>query len=257
MPSKQVTDRSKSALAVISAGRTHNSEVAAALKELLAPELQKGETLPDVELLIELAARSLHKTEKAMVAADDAHARELADDAAPREARDETATLLSDELIELREWVIGLYGPGALERFGFSGPTPADPVALQAFARGVIASLQDKSKPMPKSRRKGVKWDQAETIARLEALTSKMESHLQKVAKEVREGQATQQAKNDAITTYDERFSRVATFFVGLFRLAGHDALAEQVRPSTRRRGQIAAHQAPEGDVEPTEPAAG
>jgi hypothetical protein len=102
-----------------------------------------------------------------------------------------------------------------------------------------------------------VKWDPAETLARLEKLRSKLDGHLQKVAKELREGQATQQAKNEAIAVYDERFSRVATFFVGVFRLAGQVALADQVRPSTKRRGQIAFEDAPEGDVEPTEPAAG
>jgi hypothetical protein len=40
------------------------------------------------------------------------------------------------------------------------------------------------------------------------------------------------------ISTYDERFSRVATCLAGLFRMAGHPDLADRVRPSSRRSGQ-------------------
>src|SRR5262245_18280643 len=47
MPSKQVTDRKKSALAVASAGRTHAADVSASLSTLLSPYRKKGEDFPD------------------------------------------------------------------------------------------------------------------------------------------------------------------------------------------------------------------
>src|SRR4029079_1607714 len=103
----------------------------------------------------------------------------------------------------------------------------------------VVSGLQDK--PLPKPRHKGVKWDPAETIAKLETLRTELKSHLKDVAREVHQAQATLRAKVDAIAAYDEQFSRVATFLVGLFRLAGETALAERVRPSSRRPGQTEA----------------
>ena len=80
MPSKQVTDRKKSALAVASAGRTHTGDVSASLRALLSPYLKKGEDIPDIALLVELAARALDSAEATMSAADEANLRELADD---------------------------------------------------------------------------------------------------------------------------------------------------------------------------------
>lgn len=248
MPSKQVTDRSKSALAVAAAGRTHAADVATALSDLFSPQLEQGESMPDIELLIKLAARTLDVADKNMVAADEAHIRELADDAPSRDARYESADGLSDELVELREWLAGLYGAKSLERFGFAGPTPADPVALSRFAGSVVTALQDQKTPWPKPRQSGLNWDPSDTIARIESKRAELDKHIEDVAREVREGQATQRTKNDAIAAYDERFGRVATFLVGIFRLAGETALADRVRPSSRRRGQTAADEAPEGD---------
>jgi len=239
MPSKQVTDRKKSALAVASAGRTHTGDVSASLRGLLSPYLKKGEDLPDIALLVELTARALDSAEATMSAADEANLRELSDDDAPRRARDEAAAALSDELVALREWLTGLYGPGALKSLGFSSATPEDPVVLERFAGEVISGIQ--AKPLPKPRYKGVKWDPTETIAKIETLRTDLQSHLADVAREVREAEATLRAKVDAIVAYDERFSGVATFLVGLFRLAGETALAERVRPSSRRPGQTEA----------------
>lgn len=254
MSSKQVTDRSKSALAVATAGRTHAANVTTALHALFAPRLAPGESMPDVPLLLELAARTLDDANKEMVAADEAHLRELADDAPSRDARDEASDRISSELVGLREWIVGLYGQKALERFGFSGPTPSDPVASSRYASIVVKALQDQSSPWPKPRQLGLNWDPTENIARLVSLRTELDGHLQDVAREVREGQATQQAKNEAIASYDERFGRVAAFLVGIFRLAGESALAERVRPSTRRHGQTAIDEASES--EPVEPPA-
>ena len=46
MPSKQVTDKEKSARAVASAADTHAAQAASALEPLLSPYLKSGEKLP-------------------------------------------------------------------------------------------------------------------------------------------------------------------------------------------------------------------
>ncbi|WP_437968335.1 hypothetical protein WMF04_03110 [Sorangium sp. So ce260] len=237
MPSKLVIDRQKSADAVIAAGETHADRIAAELEALLAPYLRKGEKMPDVSLLAHLVTRALADARDRMVAADEAHLEERADDGPPREGRDEVASELYNELTDLREWLTGLYGAAALERFAFTGATPREPVQLERFSGDVARALSGKE--LPKPRRKGVRWDPDETVLRMEGLRDALLSHLKDVAREAREAEATLIAKTTAISAYDERFSRAAAFLGGLFRLTGHAELASRVRPSSRRPGQI------------------
>ncbi|WP_441289159.1 hypothetical protein ACSRUE_46555 [Sorangium sp. KYC3313] len=246
MPSKLVTDRQKSANSVVASGETHAGRIAAELEALLSPHLRKGEKMPDVSLFTHIVARALAEARDRMVAADEAHQAELADDAAPREARDEAAAALYTELTELREWLTGLYGAAALARLGFTDATPRDPAQLERFAGEVARALG--ARDLPKPRRKGIRWDTEETVLRIEGLRGALRGHLKDVAREAREAEATLLAKTAAIAAYDDRFSRAATFLVGLFRLAGHPELAARVRPSSRRPGQI------EADAPPAEP---
>jgi hypothetical protein len=251
MPSKQVTDRQKSASAVVAAGEAHADRVAGELETLLSPHLRKGEEVPNIALLTHLVTRALADARDRMVDADEKHFAELADDTGPREARDETAGALYSELTDLREWLVGLYGAAATRRLGFSDVTPRDPVALERFASEVTKAL--KSQALPQPRRKGVEWDAAETVEKLDGLRAALSQHIQDVAREAREGEATLAGKNAAMSAYDERFSRAATFLTGLFRLAGHLDLADRVRPSPRRPGQTEADApaAGSGDAEP------
>lgn len=236
MPSKQVTDRQKSATSVVAAGETHADLVAVNLQTLLSPYLRDGEVVPDFRVLTRLISRALADANSAMVLADEAHHTELADDAAPRGARDQVAAALYNELTELREWLTGVFGAGVDRRFGFSDLTPRDPVPLERFAGEVTTALA--TQPLPAPRRTGVTWSPSESIHTLEALRAELRGHLKDVAREVREAHATLIAKNTAMATYDERFICVATALNGLFRLAGHTDLAARVRPSTRRAGQ-------------------
>jgi hypothetical protein len=74
----------------------------------------------------------------------------------------------------------------------------------------------------------------------VEGPAEQVRAALQEVAKEVREAEQTQAAKNAAVEAYDRRFSRVANLLQALLRFAGQDELAEKVRPSTRRPGVTA-----------------
>jgi len=252
MPSKQVTDRQKSADAVVAALNTHGIAVAEALDAALSSHLGEGEAMPDVALLLSLVGRALDTQKLKMVRADDAHERELGDDEPARDARDSAVEALYSELVDLREVFIGLYG-GTFTNSIFLGITPRDPVVLARFAQMIERNLEECELPAPRIR--GALLDKAEEIGKIEGLRAILESHIQAVAREAREAQATQAAKNKAMDDYDQFFSGSATLASGLLRLAGKAELALQLRPARRRPGQTAAdagetlepHQPPTG----------
>jgi len=236
MPSKQVVDRKKSGDSVAAAASTHAERVAQVVENVLSPSLEKGEKMPDVQLLATLVGRWLSKTGAQMAEADEAHIHELSDDDPVRQRRDKAQAALSEEIVELREWMSALFGARAVRSLGFSTDTPRDPVALSRFAGEVCKSLREKDFPKPK--RDGVTFSPAKEASKLEKLREELDAALTEVAREAREAQGTLANKNTAVTTYDDTFRRSAKFLEGLFTLAGETELAERVRPSSRRPGQ-------------------
>lgn len=236
MPSKLVTDRKKSADAVAAAAETHADRVAQAVTATLSPFLAKGEKMPDVGGLTTLLGRWLASSASGMMAADEAHVHELSDDAPVRERRDEAHETLYAELVELREWMTGLFGSRAVRSLGFAADTPRDPAVLVQFAAEVSRSLREKSFPAPK--RQGVSWSPSKEAGKIDDLREKLQKAIAEVAREVREAQGTLASKNAALAAYDDAFARASESLEGLFTLAGETELAARVRPSSRRPGQ-------------------
>ncbi len=250
MASKQVTDRQKSGVSVAALGETHADSIGEALSIITKAHTKKG-AAPNVALLIHALAAELGEKAAAMVTADEAHQAELDDDPAVRKQRDEAQRALTDELVELREILTGLYG-AALSSQVLTGTTPEDAVTLARFA-GEVASKLEKAK-LPASRIKGGKLDVTEVVASLRDKRSQLEATLKAVQREVREAQVTLDARDAAVAAYDATFAGVSRTLEGLLRLAGKVDLAAKVKPSSRRPGRTEAD-AGEG-AEPPGPAA-
>jgi hypothetical protein len=237
MSSKQITDRQKSADSVIAAGETHAEEVAKALGAIAKRHLKKGQEVPDFALVVRILCAELTELKDAMVSADEAHEAELSDDPAVRKQRDDAAKALYDEVVQLREMLVGAYG-GAKAAEIISGSTPDDPVVLARFAGEVAKNLEKTKLPAP--RIKGAKLDAAELASSLRDKRARVEKALKDVQREAREAQVTLGAKISAVGAYDKGFAGAATALTGLLIASGRDDLAAKVKPSSRRPGQTA-----------------
>jgi len=240
MASKQVTDREKSTRAVAAAAETHAADIAAGFQRELAPHLHKGETLPDVALLARLIGRRLESDSIALVAADQAHEQELSDDAGPREDRDTAAQKVRSVLVDVRAAVDATFGPRVLTVLGLAPAVPVDPSVLATTAEAVSRALKDTSIKLPKPKRAGMKLDRAAFAGDIDAELPALHNALQTVAREDREKEATQRAKNGAMDRNDVTFSRGAEWLSASALVAGLDDIAAKVRPSGRRPGRTA-----------------
>lgn len=258
MASKLVIGREKSSRAVAASAETHADEVAKGFAAELSPYLKSGEKLPDVALLVRLVARRLAADTAALVAADDAHERELADDAAPREARDEAAARLRAVLVDARAAVDAAFGPAGLRNLRLDGAVPDDPTVLATTGERVAGALRDAGIKLPKPRRAAMKLDRAALASEIEAELPALKKALAKVATEEREKETTLRAKQSAMRKSDRSFGQGASLLSASFAFAGLEDLAAKVRPSGRRPGRTAAEdeEAPLPEVAPPPTAA-
>ncbi len=254
MPSKLVTDREKSSRAVAAAASTHAAAVGEALGKELRPLLEPGEALPDLALLVKLLGRKIEGDNALLVSADSAHERELSDDDGPRQARDEATEKVRSILVDLRSGVDSAYGLAGLAVLGLKGETPVDPSVIASAATSALQALQDAKRKLSRPRRAGNKLDRAAYVAELSAEIPLLQKALARVAKEDREREATQRAKDQALAANDRTFTRGAAVISALAAAAGLDDLADKVKPSGRRPGRTAAEdeEVPEESSPPT-----
>jgi hypothetical protein len=253
MPSKLVTDRQKSAQAVIAAARTHGPRITDTVASTLAPFVKKGEKQPDIGMVLELSARALDQAIDAAVEADVAHETELADDDGFRKARDEKVAALYEAIGELKEVAVGLLGRGVTKVLRLDGTTSRDAVVLARYAGEVATALE--SAKLPKPRVRGAKFHADEWAEKLRADAKALTQAVNAVTRETREAEATLVAKNRALDAYDSTFTNVATIVSGLLRMGGDPEIAARVRPSARRPGQTVEVAEGSESINPEEPA--
>lgn len=243
MPSKQVTDRQKNTNAVnaLLAEEGNAQALAQGIEDFLTPYLAPGETMPDFSFILTLIGRALSQSMEALVQADQTHTAELADDGPILNARDEKKEELYSHMVSFRETLTGVFGASALAPLGFSRGTPADPVVLVQFTRQVVDAIRKGPLPPPKD--EDISYNPTRNVDKAEKMAEELEDLIKSVAREKREAEQTQEAKNQAMAKNDDVFRRACSFLVGAFLLAGMPALAKKVRPSTRRPGRLISDQ--------------
>lgn len=239
MASKQVIDRQKAADAVCAVAGTYEARLRTGIASVLGPVATAKEVSDAAALLARAATDLLAKSESALVAADEAHAVELADDDGLRANRDALTGQLRDQLVGLRDALVGMYGAKVPEAVGFDGKTPLDPVMLVRFARQIAVALK-KPGALPTPKFKTAVLDPVTESASLTDLANRLADAIDAVAEDVRENQVTKTARDAAQASHDPVFSRSANFLSALFALANEPELADRVRPSTRQPGRLA-----------------
>ncbi|MEM1414354.1 MAG: hypothetical protein AAGH15_05620 [Myxococcota bacterium] len=242
MASKMVRDRQNSAELVLAVEAAQGGVLQRGLQQNVV-----GDAAEHAERLRAELRASLEAAVEAMVEADLAHEVELADDPAVREARDAAAAVVREQLVGLRLALSG-FPPAFLEGVFQRQQTPQESRGLERYAGAVAKALGVMR--LPEVRRTPgvtVSLDVDAAVAALGAARDGLTEALAAVAREVRQAQATKSARDRAMERYDRVFRAYATLLVLLFELAEERELADRVRPTLRRPGQV---RDPEVDAE-------
>jgi hypothetical protein len=233
MPSKQVIDRDKSARSVIAAVENNEERLASSLSGLLKlpPEATTA-------LLRALGGR-LKEAIDQTVAADCEHLAELRDDQPVRVERDLAARKIAEALWELRDTLRVAFGEPSVHALGLDGRMPKDPAQIQSLGSMVLSQLASWTPPET-CLLAGFAFDAEKCRASLSALVDALSRSITALARERREAEARQVAKDRALAHSDRMFALTAQVLHALLEATGESELARTVRPSKRRPGLTA-----------------
>ena len=249
--SRAVADRASINNTVVAAIDVHGPEVAPDLDAILFPYGGPGGI--HMGLILTAFGNALRESSARLQAADQSHAAELADDDGYRKNRDGAVGALRAVFISLRAALTNNYGPEVAAAYGVASALPDDTQTLIHSAGAVEKLLRERPLVEPPIM-KGLAVDPLLVADDLKAAADAAQKALGDVEREKREAQATLDKKNTELDTWARRYPPIAEIVSQLFTLAGRPALADRVKPTTRRRAGLPE----EGDLPPdaTPPAA-
>jgi hypothetical protein len=239
MSSKMVSDRAASMRAVAGSLEQNANAVATRIAARLRTHLRGGERMPDVEMLTKLLGRELVSLTDTMQRADRAHANELADDAAPRVMRDRHAATLREIYSDMRAFISAGYGDEVLAQLRLSDAASYSPAVLAEQVQAAREALLDTNIKLPKSRRKGAKFDREAFAEEMSESLLALQKALEAAHREAKEADASLAMKTAAIEAYDAAFTRIVPTISALYGLAEQDVLASKLRVNPSRRGVL------------------
>ncbi len=137
-----IIERKKSATTVVMASTRWASPTAAELADFLGPELEDGETMPDLELLQKLFGRALARRWNLLEAADEAHISAAVRHRRSLAERGAALKKLYRVVVNLRMLICGVSGVAPTRRLlGLRGRISLDPVVLLRQAGRTVDRL--------------------------------------------------------------------------------------------------------------------
>ncbi|MCH9651784.1 MAG: hypothetical protein K0U98_26385 [Deltaproteobacteria bacterium] len=251
MPSKMVTDRQKTALALQAAARRHAGSIAEAFGEKLASTASEGATGIDITNLLIGVGDYLAGIAEAMVQADEAKFGEVHEDRSLRKRHDELAAKLGPELSKVRSAVDAAFGTGASVRvLGLEGPMGRDPLVLHRKAQRAIERLGEGSLDGLSPLIQGLTLEPEALVAQFEPTTEALGAILESISEGNRDVEARLGEKSASLEGFDQQVKWAARLLEGAFGFAGREDLARRARRAVRqgRSGRIVI-EVPEGDL--------
>ncbi len=188
-------------------------------------------TLLDFQLYL---AELLDSNRGSLTSADNYHLHELAVDRTLREERAAATAEVREKVLQLRDSLDGLYGPGGSAKiFEEIGPTPADPEALVQYTGHALDNLRNEDFPMPTPLQKGFTLDRQAAVRDVEAPHERLAEVLRRLESTQSNSKFSQGRKDDSVSKTETFAFKVARFYEALYSLVGLDGLASRVRKST------------------------
>ncbi len=155
--SEMVTRRARDAAALVASIRVHKADVAAALGQRFAPTLQDGESVPDYELALELAGRSVQLAFDRLDELDDRHYVAKANSAHLAGAVDRLAKQeLYPQAVDVRRQIDAAFGREVgSELHSFTGRTPRVAERLRQHVGRAVSRLGNPNRELPARQKTG------------------------------------------------------------------------------------------------------
>ncbi len=237
-PSKTVTDGQKIAAALEAASFELASDVVPALETTFAPWVEETETPPSQEEFRQvLLGRWLRQVREHLVAADEAHQKEIRAERSMRRRRDKTAELIEKKVRQIRTTFEKVYGDGlTAEVIGLANDIPEDPVVLHRYTGRILAVMSDPELVLPEPRVKGSAMGPEQVIGEIAPLHKDLGTVLEILEPQKRRSQVALRAKTESLDAFKFAVGRIARYLEALCRLAGLDFHADRVRQSSHVR---------------------
>ncbi len=237
--SEMVTQRARETEALVASIRVHKAEVAAALRERLAPALRPGESLPDHELTLELAGRSVELAFDRLEELDERHRRAKAERAhfageLERVAKQE----LYPRAVSVRRQIDDALGREAgSELHTFTGKTPRVTARLKAHVERAVSRLGGRRRELPATQDPGQPVDRAGWKRRLEAPLRALDEADEQLVRWTAELNAAGDRRQQAMQQFDAVYNEALHLAEAAYLMAGiGEKMIKSLRSGACRR---------------------
>lgn len=238
MRAKMIRDRRKSSQTVEASVEIHGEQVAEDLEAFFADKLEPEEGLPSFLDTLRFFQKLLAAGRRHMVDAASRHLEQIDGDNTIRRRRNQLNNRLETKGRRLRNVLDGLFGDGSgLEIAGIDRRAAQEPVDLLAQTERIIERFGQLDGESRRPELMGFAVNPQELIDDLVPDYRELAELVGELNRENRKVERTLIAKDKAVADYDVIFRLVANSLAALYRIAGHDELAQRVIPG-RRPGQ-------------------
>ncbi len=238
--SEMVTRRARDTAALVASIRVHKGDVGATLGRRFAPALRSGETVPDYELSLELAGRSVQLAFDRLDELDDRHF--VAKGASAQLAR-EVDRVAKQELypqaVDVRRQIDAAFGREAGgELHGFTGRTPRSAERLRRHVERAVSRLGNRNRRLSVHRAMlGEPVDRERWQRRLEEPLRGLVAAADELGQQQAVLNAVSDERQQAMQRFDAVYSESLRFVEATFAMAGiHGQRLKSLRPTYWRR---------------------